>query len=69
MRTLFHFVVVALGGGILLAGVLPNRLHRISRRSGSPVVPGWAGWFHEELDRHRAIKPLRGLGCSFNLVA
>jgi len=43
-------------------------LYRISQRFGLPVVPEWAGWFHEELNRRGAIKPLIGLGCSPVLV-
>jgi hypothetical protein len=34
-------------------------LYRISQRFGLPVVPEWAGWFNEELNRRGAIKPLR----------
>jgi hypothetical protein len=34
-----------------------------------PVVPEWAGWFNEELNRRGAIKPLIGLGCSAVLVS
>jgi hypothetical protein len=34
-----------------------------------PVVPEWAGWFNEELNRRGAIKPLIGLGCSPVLVS
>lgn len=39
-------------------------LHRIAQRYGLPVVPEWAGWFMEELQRRNAIAPLTGLGCS-----
>jgi hypothetical protein len=39
-------------------------LYRISQRFGLPVVPEWAGWFNEELNRRGAIKPLIGLGCT-----
>jgi hypothetical protein len=39
-------------------------LYRISQRFGLPVVPEWAGWFNEELNRRGAMKPLIGLGCS-----
>jgi hypothetical protein len=39
-------------------------LYRIAQRFGLPVVPEWAGWFNEELNRRGAIKPLIGLGCS-----
>jgi hypothetical protein len=44
-------------------------LYRISQRFGLPVVPEWADWFNEELNRRRAIKPLIGLGCSPVLVS
>ncbi len=39
-------------------------LYRLSQRFGLPVVPEWATWFHEELNRRGAVKPLIGLGCS-----
>ena len=44
-------------------------LYRISQRFGLPVVPEWAGWFNDELNRRGAIKPLIGLGCSPLLVS
>jgi hypothetical protein len=44
-------------------------LYRISQRFGLPVVPEWADWFSDELNRRRAIKPLIGLGCSPVLVS
>ena len=44
-------------------------LYRISQRFGIPVVPEWASWFTEELNRRGAIKPLIGLGCSPVLVS
>ena len=44
-------------------------LYRISQRFGLPVVPEWAAWFNEELNRRAAIKPLIGLGCSPVLVS
>jgi hypothetical protein len=44
-------------------------LYRISLRFGLPVVPEWAGWFNEEINRRGAIKPLIGLGCSPVLVS
>jgi hypothetical protein len=44
-------------------------LYRISQRFGLPVVPEWACWFNEELNRRGAIKPLGGLGCSPVLVS
>lgn len=44
-------------------------LYHIAERFGLPVVPDWAGWFNEELNRRGAIKPLVGLGCSPVLVS
>jgi hypothetical protein len=44
-------------------------LYRISQRFGLPVVPDWATWFNEELNRRGAIKALIGLGCSPVLVS
>jgi hypothetical protein len=44
-------------------------LYRIAQRFGLPVVPEWAGWFNEELNRRGAIKSLIGLGCSPLLVS
>jgi hypothetical protein len=44
-------------------------LYRIAQRFGLPVVPEWAGWFNEELNRRGASKPLIGLGCSPVLVS
>jgi hypothetical protein len=34
-----------------------------------PVVPEWAAWFNDELNRRGAIKLLIGLGCSPVLVS
>lgn len=44
-------------------------LYRLSQRFGLPVVPEWTMWFHEELKRQGAIRPLIGLGCSPVLVS
>ena len=44
-------------------------LYRIAQRFGLPVVPEWADWFNDELNRRGAIKPLIGLGCSPVLVS
>jgi hypothetical protein len=44
-------------------------LYRISQRFGLPVVPEWATWLNEELNRRGMIKPLVGLGCSPVLVS
>ncbi len=43
-------------------------LYRVAQRFGLPVVPEWAGWFNEELNRRQAITPLVGLGCRPVLV-
>lgn len=43
-------------------------LCRVAQRFGMPVVPEWAGWFEEELNRRQAIRPLVGLGCRPVLV-
>jgi hypothetical protein len=43
-------------------------LCRIAQRYGLPVVPEWAGWFNEELNRRGAITSLIGVGCSPVLV-
>ncbi len=39
-------------------------LYRIAQRYGLPVVPEWAEWFMQELQKRKAITPLTGLGCS-----
>lgn len=39
-------------------------LYRIGVRFGLPVLPEWSNWFWEELERHKAIEPLIGIGCS-----
>jgi hypothetical protein len=44
-------------------------LYRIAQRFGLHVVPEWAGWFNEEINRRGAFKPLIGLGCSPVLVS
>ena len=44
-------------------------LYRIAQRFGLPVVPEWADWFHAELHRRGAIRPLIGLGCTPVLVS
>ena len=43
-------------------------LYRIGARFGLPVLPEWSEWFASELERHKAIEPLMGLGCSPVLV-
>jgi hypothetical protein len=44
-------------------------LYRIAQRFGLPVVPEWASWFDEKLNRRGAIKSLIGLGCSPVMVS
>jgi len=39
-------------------------LYRIGVRFGLPVLPDWSNWFCGELERHKAIEPLIGVGCS-----
>ena len=43
-------------------------LYRIGARFGLPVLPEWKEWFSRELERHKAIDPLMGLGCKPVLV-
>jgi hypothetical protein len=43
-------------------------LYRIGARFGLPVLPEWSKWFASELERHKAIEPLMGLGCRPVLV-
>lgn len=43
-------------------------LYRIAYRYGLPAVPEWAPWFLRELNQHKAIFRLLGLGCSPALV-
>jgi hypothetical protein len=44
-------------------------LYRIAQRFGLPVVPEWADWINEEINRRGAIKPLIGVGCSPVMVS
>ncbi len=43
-------------------------LHRLSVRFGIPALPGWADWFHRELDRRKMLEPILGWNCSPVLV-
>jgi hypothetical protein len=43
-------------------------IHRLAARFGLPVLPEWAEWFAAELQAHRAVRPLIGLGCAPILV-
>jgi hypothetical protein len=35
---------------------------------GLPGIPEWAPWFYEQLERHRAIQPILGIGCDPILI-
>jgi hypothetical protein len=35
---------------------------------GLPGVPAWAAWFYRQIERHRAIQPILGIGCNPVLV-
>jgi hypothetical protein len=39
-------------------------LYRVAARMGLPVVPEWAAWFRDELERRKAVAPLIGVGCT-----
>jgi hypothetical protein len=39
-------------------------LYRLGVRFGLPVLPDWSQWFGRELERHNAIEPLIGVGCT-----
>ena len=39
-------------------------LYRVAVRMGLPVVPEWAEWFRDELERRKAVMPLIGVGCT-----
>ena len=43
-------------------------LYRLGVRFGLPVLPEWSEWFGQEVDRHKAVEPLIGLGCRPVLV-
>jgi hypothetical protein len=43
-------------------------LYRLGVRFGLPVLPEWSDWFGRELDQHKAVQPLIGLGCRPVLV-
>jgi hypothetical protein len=43
-------------------------LYRLGVRFGLPVLPEWSEWFGRELERHKAIEPLVGVGCRPVLV-
>jgi hypothetical protein len=80
-RPLRHLVVVSedlsqtrAGGNLrarrtVLCGEDPAfMLYRLGARFGLPVLPEWSEWFGRELERHRAVAPLIGLGCRPVLV-
>jgi hypothetical protein len=35
---------------------------------GIPGIPEWADWFHAQLERHKAVIPALGIGCSPVLI-
>jgi len=37
--------------------------YRVAQRYGLPVLPAWAEWFRDELERRKAIQRLVGIGC------
>jgi hypothetical protein len=37
-------------------------LYRMAERMGLPVAPEWAEWFRQELERHKTVAPLIGVG-------
>ncbi len=43
-------------------------LYRLGVRFGLPVLPDWSTWFGRELEHHKAIEPLIGVGCAPVLV-
>ena len=43
-------------------------LYRLGARFGLPILPDWSEWFGGELDRHKAVEALIGLGCRPVLV-
>jgi len=43
-------------------------LYRVGVRFGLPVLPEWSEWFGREVERHKAVEPLMGLGCRPLLV-
>ena len=38
-------------------------LYRVAGRMGLPVVPEWAEWFRDEVERRKAVTPLIAVGC------
>ena len=53
---------------VLCDGDPPFLLYRLGVRFGLPVLPEWSEWFGRELDQHKAVEPLIGLGCKPVLV-
>ena len=43
-------------------------LYRLGARFGLPILPDWSEWFGGELNRHKAVEALIGLGCRPVLV-
>jgi hypothetical protein len=40
----------------------------LARLQGLPAVPEWAEWFWHQLEKHRAIVPVLGIGCDPVLI-
>ena len=40
----------------------------LAQLHGLPGIPEWADWFYRQLETHKAITPLRGIGCDPVLV-
>ena len=58
------------GSGITLLASSDNRFvwASIAHIHGIPGIPGWAEWFADELNTHRAITRALGIGCDPVLV-
>jgi hypothetical protein len=53
----------------LLADATPEFVwSSLAQTHGLPGMAEWAAWFHEQLERHRAIMPILGIGCEPVLV-
>lgn len=52
-------------GRLLLAGSDKQFLWgSVADTYGIPSIPEWADWFEDELNTHRAVTPLLGVGCN-----
>lgn len=53
----------------LLADARPEFVwSSIAQIHGLPGVPDWGTWFYGQLERHRAVQPILGIGCEPVLV-